>query len=180
MVTARRNVIVFAWTCAALGGLFTLPTSLNRGGPVRLPGTALAPVGIVALPSVSAAQGAVPGGKPGGKLGAPGHAKPLAAAPKPAVPAAVTVNGSSVDTQYGPVQVQIVIQAGRVVTAHAIDYPHGGDQSDSINAQAVPVLNREAVGVSAARIDTVSGATFTSQGYRESLQSALDAAHRVG
>jgi uncharacterized protein with FMN-binding domain len=97
-----------------------------------------------------------------------------------AAPASVTVNGISVDTQYGPVQVQITLRAGHVVRADAIDYPHSGGRDQEINSQAIPQLDREAVRAGTAQIDTVSGATFTSDGYRQSLQSALDAAHRAG
>ena len=89
----------------------------------------------------------------------------------------VTVNGASVDTQYGPVQVQLRVSAGRVVSATAIDYPRDRGQSRQISNAALPVLASEAVAAQSAQIDTVSGATYTSDGYRRSLQAALDAAH---
>jgi uncharacterized protein with FMN-binding domain len=92
----------------------------------------------------------------------------------------VTVNGAPVDTQYGPVQVQITVQNGRVTRADAIDYPHDSGQSRDINSQAIPQLNQEALQAQSAHIDTVSGATYTSGGYQQSLQSALDAAHKAG
>ncbi|BFO20005.1 hypothetical protein SHKM778_63930 [Streptomyces sp. KM77-8] len=53
--------------------------------------------------------------------------------------------------------------------------PKGG-QSDQVNANAVPKLNQAAVAAGDAEIDAVSGATYTSAGYRQSLQSALDKA----
>ncbi|MFF0267572.1 FMN-binding protein [Kribbella sp. NPDC004536] len=81
------------------------------------------------------------------------------------------------DTQYGPVQVQITVRGGRIVDAHAVQHPSGDGQTDRINGYAVPQLNHEAIAAQNAHIDTVSGATFTSGGYRQSLQSALDAAH---
>ncbi|QNE23370.1 FMN-binding protein [Kribbella qitaiheensis] len=94
--------------------------------------------------------------------------------------ASVTVNGGLVDTQYGPVQVQLRIRGGRIVAADAIVAPKGDSRTDSINSQAVPQLNQEVVQAQSGRIDTVSGATFTSAGYQSSLQSALDAAHQAG
>jgi uncharacterized protein with FMN-binding domain len=104
-----------------------------------------------------------------------------AAVPSPkATPASVTVNGPVVDTAYGPVQVQITMRAGRVTMADALAYPQDSGQSRDINSQAVPQLDQETVRASSASIDTVSGATYTSDGYRQSLQSALDAAHRAG
>ena len=113
-----------------------------------------------------------------------GHRRPgQALAPAGVVPGAgsqarvLTVNGASVDTQYGPVQVQLRVSAGRVVSATAIDYPQDRGQSRQISQAALPVLASEAVAAQTARIDTVSGATYTSEGYRRSLQAALDAAH---
>ena len=85
-----------------------------------------------------------------------------------------------VETQYGPVQVQITVQGGRIVKARALQHPSGNGQSDQINGYAIPQLDQEAVAAQSAQIDTVSGATFTSGGYRQSLQSALDAAHQAG
>ena len=90
--------------------------------------------------------------------------------------AATVVNGSVAETRYGPVQVQITLQAGKLATVRAVAYPTGGRDGE-INGQAIPILDDEATTVKNAEIDTVSGATFTSQGYRESLQAALDAAH---
>jgi uncharacterized protein with FMN-binding domain len=80
---------------------------------------------------------------------------------------------------YGPVQVQITVRGTRIVSAHAIDYPQGGGRDQQINSVAIPQLDNEANQAQNARIDTVSGATFTSDGYRRSLQSALDAAQRA-
>ncbi|MGW7681584.1 FMN-binding protein [Kribbella sp. NPDC054772] len=94
--------------------------------------------------------------------------------------AAVTVAGGVVDTQYGPVQVEITVRGGRITKAHTLQHPSGDGQTDQINSNAVPQLNHETLAAQSAQIDTVSGATFTSEGYRQSLQSALDAAHQAG
>jgi uncharacterized protein with FMN-binding domain len=91
----------------------------------------------------------------------------------------LTVNGSAIDTMYGPVQVQVTVRGARIVSAQAIDYPQGGGRDQEINSVAIPQLNQETMQAQSARIDTVSGATYTSDGYRRSLQSALDAAHRA-
>jgi uncharacterized protein with FMN-binding domain len=105
-------------------------------------------------------------------------------APKPSPTAAkatsVVVNGRGVYTRYGVVQVQITISQHRITKATAIAYPHGSGQTDQINAYAVPQLNSETLQAQSAQIDTVSGATYTSNGYRSSLQSALDSAHAAG
>jgi uncharacterized protein with FMN-binding domain len=109
---------------------------------------------------------------------------PAAAAPPPqAAPpqaagqaaGATTVTGDTVRTQYGPVQVRLTVSDGRIVTAEAVQAPSGG-RSTEINGDAVPRLNQAAVAAQSAGIDAVSGATYTSEGYRRSLQSALDRA----
>jgi uncharacterized protein with FMN-binding domain len=111
------------------------------------------------------------------------HAKPARRTPAPAATPAsttTTVNGAPVDTRYGPVQVQIRVRAHRIVAAQAVVYPQDTSRDRSINDYAVPQLNQETLDAQSAQIDTVSGATYTSDGYRESLQSALDAAHAAG
>ncbi|GAA1123805.1 hypothetical protein GCM10009630_22160 [Kribbella jejuensis] len=89
----------------------------------------------------------------------------------------IVVAGSVVQTQYGPVQVEVTARGGRIVDAHTLQHPSGDGQTDRINSYAVPQLNQETMAAQNAHIDTVSGATFTSGGYRQSLQAALDAAH---
>lgn len=90
------------------------------------------------------------------------------------------VNGTAASTQYGPVQVQITIRRHRIVRARAIDYPQGSGTDQQINGSAIPQLDSEVVQTQSARIDTVSGATYTSDGYLTSLQSALDHAASAG
>ncbi|MEV5385145.1 FMN-binding protein [Streptomyces sp. NPDC052721] len=86
-----------------------------------------------------------------------------------------TVTGKAVRTQYGPVQVRITVAGGKITKAEAVQAPKGG-LSDQKTQLAVPRLNQEAVAAGTADIDAVSGATYTSTGYRQSLQSALDQA----
>ncbi|WP_330292278.1 FMN-binding protein [Streptomyces sp. NBC_00576] len=86
---------------------------------------------------------------------------------------AATVTGDAVDTQYGPVQVRITVSGGKITKAEAVKAPTGG-QSTQISGNAVPKLNQEAVAAGNANIDAISGASYTSAGYKKSLQSALD------
>ncbi len=88
-----------------------------------------------------------------------------------------TYTGDAVQTRYGAVQVQITVANGRITSAEAIQYPNQDRHDQQINAYAVPILNSEVVAAQSASIDAVSGATVTSDGYLESLQSAIDAAH---
>jgi uncharacterized protein with FMN-binding domain len=87
-----------------------------------------------------------------------------------------TVTGAAVNTRYGPVQVQVTVGNGKVVSAAAVVYPTQDPRDAQINGYAIPALNQEATQAGSASIDMVSGATYTSQGYIQSLQSALDKA----
>jgi uncharacterized protein with FMN-binding domain len=87
-----------------------------------------------------------------------------------------TVTGDAADTRYGPVQVKITVTNGKVTSVEAVEYPQNDPKDQQINAYAVPVLNKEALAAGSATIDSVSGATFTTNGYVTSLQSALDKA----
>jgi len=87
-----------------------------------------------------------------------------------------TVTGAAVDTRYGPVQVKVTVTNGKVTSATAVEYPVSDPRDAQINAYAIPALDQEAVQSGTAGIDMISGATYTSQGYIQSLQSALDKA----
>jgi uncharacterized protein with FMN-binding domain len=87
-----------------------------------------------------------------------------------------TVLGDTADTRWGPVQVQITVTKGAVAAVTAVVYPQDNGRDVEINSFAIPQLNQEATAARSAHIDTVSGATVTSDGYIQSLQSALDKA----
>lgn len=87
-----------------------------------------------------------------------------------------TVTGTVVDTRYGPVQVQVTVQAGTLREVAVVQYPAGDRRDEEINGYALPILVDESVAAQSAQIDMVSGATYTSEGYVQSLQSALDQA----
>jgi uncharacterized protein with FMN-binding domain len=87
-----------------------------------------------------------------------------------------TITGDSVDTRWGPVQVRITVQNGTITAVSAVDYPQNNARDVEINSYAIPQLNSEALAAKSAQIDMVSGATYTSEGYLGSLQSALDKA----
>ncbi|WP_042375968.1 FMN-binding protein [Streptacidiphilus melanogenes] len=84
--------------------------------------------------------------------------------------------GQAVDTRYGPVQVRIDVSGGRISKIDVLQYPDEMQRDQDINSYALPVLNQEALSAQSAQIDSVSGATYTSDGYTQSLQSALDQA----
>lgn len=150
----KRIALWFSGTTTALMVLFSYHTSLSGPAAAQSSGT-VAAAGVVAptaTPSASPTTSTSP------------------------TSSTRTVNGQAVSTRYGEIQVQVVVSGSKVVKATAIAYSTNGRDGE-INAYAIPVLQQETVAAQSASIDTVSGATFTSQGYVQSLQSALDAAH---
>jgi uncharacterized protein with FMN-binding domain len=87
-------------------------------------------------------------------------------------------DGAVVRTPYGTVQVQVVLVGGRISNVRALHLTDANGTSRQISAGAAPILRQEALAAQSAKVDTVSGATYTSQGYQMSLQAALDQAHR--
>lgn len=88
-----------------------------------------------------------------------------------------TYDGEVVETRFGDVQVRVVIADGAIVDVVALKTPGGDHHNVEINNRAVPILRKAVLAAQSAEIDSVSGATYTSEAYRESLQSALDAAN---
>lgn len=87
-----------------------------------------------------------------------------------------TVTGDTAQTQWGPVQVKITVKSGKLTDVAVVQSPSDNPRDEEINSYALPELRNEALAAQSAKIDTVSGATYTSDGYRQSLQSALDSA----
>jgi len=194
----RRIVIAVMTTITGLALLFSYYTSTNSGttllgaglpagggagasiDPAATdPGTAASDPGAAATdPSTAAtdqAAAATDQATPAATPKPAASAKPKAT-PKPAKPSG-QFTGDTVDTRWGPVQVAIEVKNGRVVNSDVVQYPHDNQRDLEINQVAVPILNQEVVDRQSANIDGVSGATVTSDGYRQSLQSAFDRAH---
>jgi uncharacterized protein with FMN-binding domain len=150
----RRIVLAALSTVSALVLLFSYGTSLNHGAPVAA-GRVLG-----GLAAGGTSGGGVTSGAPAGSGGGGDG----------------SFTGSVVDTRWGPVQVQIKVTGGKIVSADVLQVPQGNQRDVVINSYAVPILNQSAVSAQSAQIDTVSGATVTSMGYIQSLQSAVDAA----
>ena len=84
------------------------------------------------------------------------------------------VDGPVVDTRYGPVQVEVTLDGSTITAITAIQLPGGDRRSEQISNRAEPTLQSEALEAQSANIDGVSGATYTSEAYAQSLQAALD------
>ena len=102
---------------------------------------------------------------------------PLVAAP----PASMiyrngTFTGPESNAYYGLVQVQVVIQNGKIADVQFLDYPHDRRTSQMINTQVMPWLKQEALQAQGANVNIISGATLTSEAFANSLQAALGSA----
>lgn len=91
--------------------------------------------------------------------------------------AAKSYTGDAVSTRYGDVQVEVTVKNGKITAAKVLQVPWSNGRDQQINGYAVPVLNKETVAGQSSSIDMVSGATYTSEGYIQSLQSAIDQAN---
>ncbi|MDQ8046818.1 MAG: FMN-binding protein [Patulibacter sp.] len=87
-----------------------------------------------------------------------------------------TFTGDATQTRYGPVQVRITVAGGKITDVTALQLTDHDGRSVQISQQAAPILRQEALAAQSASIQAVSGATFTSEGYTTSLQSAIDKA----
>lgn len=85
--------------------------------------------------------------------------------------------GPAVNAYYGIVQIQAVVQGGRVARLKVLQYPSDRQTSIAINRQALPILRDEVITAQSAQVDIVSGATLTSQAFIRSLDGALRQAH---
>jgi uncharacterized protein with FMN-binding domain len=157
----RRIVFATLSTITTVVLLFSYHTSTNAAGAAasavaQLPATPEAPVspGSASQPRSSTRSGSSAG---------------------TSSPANYT--GAAANTRWGTVQVRITVQGGKISASKAVQYPQGTSRDAQINGSALPILNQEAVQQQSASIDTVSGATVTSDGYLQSLQSAIDQAH---
>jgi uncharacterized protein with FMN-binding domain len=134
--------------------------------------------GLPPVPAITPATGAAPSHSPRtATRTATGKGRPKAASSGGAGSAApTTVTGNVVQTVYGPVQVAITVANRRITAARVPVYPDGSPHDQQINSYALPQLIQETVAADSANINAVSGATYTSQGYVSSLQSAIDKA----
>ncbi|MFJ2815466.1 FMN-binding protein [Streptomyces sp. NPDC087294] len=152
---------------------------MRKSHPIRrvVLATAATVSGVVLLLSLK------PASDPGGASAAGAAQQGAAAQESPQGGAAAagdsTVTGEVAQTQYGPVQVRLTVTGGKITKAEAVQAPTGGTSTEK-TALAVPKLNQEAVAQGTADIDTVTGATYTSTGYQQSLQSALDKMKTAG
>jgi uncharacterized protein with FMN-binding domain len=144
----RRIVIWLASTLTIVVLLFGYHTSTNKTSPAAATSDASTPA--------TSSESSKPNTSPPSKI--------------------TTYIGSVAETRWGPVQVKITVQGGKITNVTVLQQPDGNQRDAEINSQALPILIDETVKAQSANIDMVSGATVTSDGYVRSLQAALDEA----
>ncbi|WP_433215347.1 FMN-binding protein [Dactylosporangium sp. CS-047395] len=162
-----------------------------RAAESPIPGASPAPADAAAPPAGNQSGVPAPGNTPtagtrtttapaGTKTTAPAS-KPTTTAPK--APRTTmkdgTFNGNPIYVEYGNVELSIVVSGGKLTDVKVLDAPSEHSRSVQINNTALPKLRSEALAAQSADIDSVSGATYTSGGYKLSLQSAIDRAFQA-
>jgi uncharacterized protein with FMN-binding domain len=189
----RRAVLTLGGTVAGLVALFSFKTHSLAGESALDPPTTPASASPIApatpttpatrtmpapsSPTAKSGAGATPPVTPAasaaGKMTSAGTPTP-ATSPTTAMTTTRTVTGAVASTPYGPMQVQVTLAGTRITAVTVLQQTNDGAESGQIDSFAIPKLTAETLTVQSARIDTVSGATSTSTGYIQSLQSALD------
>jgi uncharacterized protein with FMN-binding domain len=161
MSMIRRIVILATGTIGGVGVVLSYhPPQLH---PVAAIGTATPPSPSATPTQTSGATGAT----------STPTMKPIPAkTPKPVTGKTGNFVGDNVRTPYGPVQVRITVNAGTITAVDALRFPNGDRRSQSISQQAVPYLVQQTLTTKSANVVGVSGASYTSRGWRTSLASA--------
>ncbi|MDP5225973.1 MULTISPECIES: FMN-binding protein [Arthrobacter] len=165
-------------TRAVLGGVFSSAAILIgawslSGAPKAVHVAAAATTTGTTTPGSGTASSGTSGSAGSGSTGG---ASPAPSSTASAGKASGTYTGSVVSTQYGNVQVQVTLSQGKITDVTALQLTDREGRSVQISNYAAPILRQEVLTAQSASVDTVSGATYTSEGYLTSLQAALDQA----
>jgi uncharacterized protein with FMN-binding domain len=170
----KRGLLIGVGTLGGLGAVFAItPPQFGTSGPsglAALPGRATpssAPVDVA--PSEAGTAPTKAATAPTKKA----TTKPAPSGPVASTGITGTFDGNTASTRWGPVQVRIVVKDGKIVAASALQAPDGDSRSRSISDQAIPYLVQETLAAQSDQISGVSGASYTSNGWFTSLQSAL-------
>jgi uncharacterized protein with FMN-binding domain len=164
----RRAVIVLGSTAAGLAALLSFKThSVAAADPAPS-----APAPSAATPQAASSST----GSAAAKASAHPKAGTTSQASAATQAATRTLTGTVASTQYGPMQVQVTLAGPKITKVTVLQRTDDGSESDQIDATAIPTLTNETLAAQSAHIDAVSGASYTSSGYIQSLQSALDKA----
>ena len=178
----RRLLLALAGTAAGLAAVLSFKTqgSAATSGAAAAPQTgtqasssAPASTGIASSGYGGTASGSGSTASGGSKTGTAGSAGTSGSG---GTAGGKTLTGTVASTPYGPMQVAVTMAGKKITGVKVLQETNTGAMSQQIDANAVPQLTKETLAAQSARIDAVSGASYTSSGYIKSLQSALDQA----
>ena len=150
----KRALLIAGGTVGGLGAVLMItPPNLSK-------------TTLIAIDTPAPAPSATPT-----KSGATSTAAPTVAPAKPVGGVTGSFTGSVANTRYGPVQVKITVENGKIVDAQAVQAPSGSN--DRYTQKAVPRLREQTIAAQSANVQGVSGASFTSYGWYTSLVSAI-------
>jgi uncharacterized protein with FMN-binding domain len=158
----RRVLFTLGGTIAGLVMLLSFKT---HGAAVPGPATAAGSTGAGSAGTAGTGTGTAAGTSPG-QSGTAGGSAPAQGGQQ--------ITGNVANTAYGPVQVRVTVSNSKIVKVAILEQPTSTAHDIQIGDYAFPKLESETLAAQSARIDMVSGATYTSRGYIQSLQSALD------
>jgi uncharacterized protein with FMN-binding domain len=160
----KRVIFTLVGTVVGLVALLSYKTE----GQVATPAAGLPSAG---LPESTA------GTSPPAATDAPtGSASTPSAASSSGASSSASYTGTAIRTRYGIVQVKVVVSGTKITNVSFVQLTAFDGRSQQINSDAAPILLQETLSTQSAKIDTVTGATYTSDGYLQSLQSAIDQA----
>lgn len=159
----KRLILTSAGTVAGLAALLSFKTHTHPIATGALPSAGTLPTSAGSAPTTGA-----------GSSSPPATGSSTSAGSGPATSHSYT--GQAVTTQYGIVQVKVTVTGSRITNVAFVQLTAFDNHSQEINSYAGPQLLQETLQAQSANVDTVSGASYTSDGYRQSLQSALDQA----
>ena len=159
----RASMLVLTGTIAGFAGVLTFHT--RPASPTSLATSGSPPGGTQSVPSRRASPASS------------GAERPTTARPAAASPAVRSATGPNVPFGYGTLSVRVVARAAQITDVSVAAIQTAEPTSQQISAQAIPTLRAEVLSAQGAGIDGVSGATYTSQAYVQSLQAALDRLH---
>ena len=168
----RRAPIVIAATAAGLVGVLSFHTKSASPTLSGLPGA-----GSRGSSSTSVAAGPPPGTGSTGSGAPPTSGSSATSTTSPATTSSSSTrsaNGPSVNYSYGVLSVSVTVSGKKITKVGIASLDDGGNfRSQSIDQQSIPILERQALQAQSANIQGVSGASYTSAGFQQSLQSAL-------
>lgn len=170
----RRVILAFVATVAGLVLLLSFKTAS--------PKSTTRPAALSDAPATARDDNGASSPTPAPSTSGPSADATPSPTPAPAKNSATkTVTGSSVRVSegfrtFGSVQVQVTLANGKITKLVAVDYPRDDSRSYEISRYSIPVLEQEVLAAQGTQIDIVSGATYTSDAYAQSVQAALDSA----